>query len=369
MCIKAILIYTITEVKISLEVISMRNKRWTQAMIEVAVDKGIRDIKDDLYRGVRNVIDLGSRLSSGRFQKDIFAIFHSLMYDQNDSPYYALVKQIVDHVDSEIIKRVGMNIGYHGWTCGAETIRARKQKLGYGTPWCLTFDWRDSKGILSVDDLADLMKEAVTLGIYCAMIFSSAVNLQDMIRMDGDFPTCTFFLYTDAAAIDEFVAGQIRKMANIIPLLGLYEGLDPDVLRRAAGLLRGEQCLYGAFCFSNSDWADPDQARPFFDPYLGNDIPVLMLIRPHSRQDEESTALSNFIRTERKTKQYAVFLIDFYEDIAYINHVISGDDIFISIRSDGSVCHGHMDDVIPDFKLPGFTVDQILQKVSTISSK
>ena len=43
-----------------------RTRRMTYAMIEAAVSKGIRDIQDNLRRGIRNLVDLGSYFAADR---------------------------------------------------------------------------------------------------------------------------------------------------------------------------------------------------------------------------------------------------------------------------------------------------------------
>ena len=45
--------------------------RITVKMIEIAINKGIRDIEENPKRGIRNLVDLASHFASSPFQKDI----------------------------------------------------------------------------------------------------------------------------------------------------------------------------------------------------------------------------------------------------------------------------------------------------------
>ena len=60
-----------------------KSAKMTYAMIEVAIDKGIRDIQDNTHRGIRNLIDLGSHCLLVRF----FRIFSEWLWRHLDDPH------------------------------------------------------------------------------------------------------------------------------------------------------------------------------------------------------------------------------------------------------------------------------------------
>ena len=66
-----------------------KSAKITYAMIEVAIEKGMCDIEDNTRRGIRNLVDLGSNLSQGRFYEDLFRMAQQMLSNEN-SPLYDL---------------------------------------------------------------------------------------------------------------------------------------------------------------------------------------------------------------------------------------------------------------------------------------
>lgn len=106
--------------------------------IELAVKRGIEDIRTDHKRSIRRLVDLGDHFANGRFHKYFFKAIQTMLEDE-DSAYYHLVSQVVDRVDAQTISTIGINVGYNSWTLGAKTIRANEAELGFNIPWAISF--------------------------------------------------------------------------------------------------------------------------------------------------------------------------------------------------------------------------------------
>ena len=96
----------------------------SRVLIETMVRKGIREIQEDPERSARNLVDMAIHfLPEGRFSRALFDNVQRMLRDE-DSAYYALVSDMVHHMDAERLLTFGMLLGYDGFTLGAQHARA-----------------------------------------------------------------------------------------------------------------------------------------------------------------------------------------------------------------------------------------------------
>ena len=95
----------------------------TRTITESVVDRCIREIEEDPKRSVRKLVDLGRQLARGRFQRQYLDLTQKMLEDE-ESPYYTLVRNVVRKADHDAIKTFGINLGLGSWTNGARIIRA-----------------------------------------------------------------------------------------------------------------------------------------------------------------------------------------------------------------------------------------------------
>ena len=109
----------------------------TRGLIDFAVSQCLKNIKEDPYRSIRRLADLGRQFAKGRFQEELFSLFQRLLLNE-DGPYYEMLKQLVSSVDTDSLKTLGINIGYNSWTCGASRLRQITAEKDY-PHWLLPF--------------------------------------------------------------------------------------------------------------------------------------------------------------------------------------------------------------------------------------
>lgn len=104
----------------------------SRIIIETIVKRTLKNIKDAPDRSIRNLIDMALHFSGGRFQRNFFEIAQTMLENEN-SPYYGLIEDVVTHIDDKSLLRFGMNVGYNSCTIGAKKIREieKKRKLQY----------------------------------------------------------------------------------------------------------------------------------------------------------------------------------------------------------------------------------------------
>ena len=109
----------------------------SRVLIETMVRKGIREIQEDPERSARNLVDMAIHFSpEGRFSRALFDNVQRMLRDE-DSAYYALVSDMVHHMDAERLLTFGMLLGYDGFTLGAQRIRETEAAEGFDIPWSL----------------------------------------------------------------------------------------------------------------------------------------------------------------------------------------------------------------------------------------
>ena len=107
-----------------------------RAIIRSAVQKSIREIRQDPKRGIRKMVDLALHFSHGRFQRKILEVMQKELSNPS-SAYYSIVTDLAANVKPENLEQFGMDLGYNSWTHGAQIIRNHEAEHGYNVPWCL----------------------------------------------------------------------------------------------------------------------------------------------------------------------------------------------------------------------------------------
>jgi hypothetical protein len=145
----------------------VNTKDITRLMINTAVDRGLKEMTDDPKRALRKLVDMGSEFSTGRFQPEIFSVITNIL-ENEDSPYYKLIRDFLFNTDFNCVKTFGINIGYESWTYNARILRQKAEDLKFNIPWVLGFSYDSSaatKNAMTVDRISNVINDAKNLGI------------------------------------------------------------------------------------------------------------------------------------------------------------------------------------------------------------
>ena len=77
--------------------------------INIAVSKAMEDMKGNMGRSIRNLLDLGLLFSKSETQKWFFTAARKVAANPK-SPYNALVKRILSDIDNDTIKKVEFGV-------------------------------------------------------------------------------------------------------------------------------------------------------------------------------------------------------------------------------------------------------------------
>ena len=300
----------------------------TRTITESVVDRCIREIEEDPKRSVRRLVDLGRQLAKGRFQRQYLDLTQKMLEDE-ESPYYTLVRNVVRKADHDAIRTFGINLGLGSWTNGARTIRALEAEGQRYIPWGLTLHLDGS----AEGGVPPLYREVIDQG-----------------KADGIF---TYFLRADAAACG------LRESACAFLLFAPPEAFTPEITAAVAGChnlsasvdtekpgweqaarrLEAARCFYGVY----RTYEDGEAAR---DITTGNWLkrvtraccPALAFCFSGSGCPEPvSRRVEGYIRRARTEQYYSVFLMDFFSDYLYVDEIISGKRCFLGLRPDGTL--------------------------------
>ena len=92
-------------------------KSMSRMLVETVVKKALKSIKESPERGIRNLVDMALQFSEGRFQINFFTVTQTMFQNEN-SAYYGLVRNVVAYTDSDRLFTFGMNLGYNSCTEG-----------------------------------------------------------------------------------------------------------------------------------------------------------------------------------------------------------------------------------------------------------
>ncbi|WP_434510513.1 hypothetical protein [Desulfitobacterium sp. AusDCA] len=343
-------------------------QKMTYTMIEIAVNKGLRDIEENVSRGVRNLVDLGTHLTRGRFQKDYFRVAQQILLNEN-SPYYAIANNLVHNVDHRIIKTLGLNLGFSSWALGAEKIRKCEKDSGYHIPWTLLFDFRlNTPTALTTKVISSILDNGEEIGIYSGMFFiNHKTSLEELISLLASHKESIYFLFVSPEMITTSVTEAIAQAGNVTLAMEMNTNGDNPKCRSSAKKLLRQKCLYGAYSRYNDDNVLAVMSKQYACKIEKLKCTFVFLVREKLENPKNKEHFTQFIQSAKSANTNPFFFIDFYEDLTYVDQTISTVGDFLVIKSDGSVAVSNKKKVFDGLNIKADSLQKILKKVMPIA--
>lgn len=218
----------------------MKQNRLVYALIQSAVEKGIRDVREDPKRGSRNLVELGAMFAKGAGQKAFFELLQQELQN-DDSVYYRLVEQVFRDTRPEALSTFCMNLGYTGLICGARHIRKLRAQEGMNIPWCLYLLLEGGGAELALPTV----RQGKELGVYCYILLADSAprGLEQATTIAQSEPDCAFIALVSAPAVNASAAAAAGRCDNIM----IAVNIEDEAVEKAVEELRSAQCLYGGF--------------------------------------------------------------------------------------------------------------------------
>jgi hypothetical protein len=243
---------------------------------------------------------------------------------------------VATKVDGEILRTFGINIGYHAWARGAKIIRENERKNGYNIPWTLIFDFEQGGNRTADRDMAmRVVSEGVELGIKSFMFFwdPGSLPLEAMATSHHD---CAFFLFVETEAVDADLVAMLRRTRNIV--CSIHRPLKAaESTARAVDLLSEGRCLYGFY----ARYSEAGESAITIGKWLSlcekSSGVFAFLIQDEDCEEPAAERIHAYLHEAKTNQRFGIFASDFYEDIAWIDRIISVESCFLVIKGDGSV--------------------------------
>ena len=318
----------------------MENKM-VQTIVKVAVENGIRYIKDNPKRGVRNLLDLGEYFASGRFQKVFFDLAHEILNNE-DSYYYEIIEDLVKNTNHNNLTVFGINLGYNSFTYGANIIRENEKKHGYNIPWSIVFNFEEeSANNLTGEEILNIISSGKNIGIYSYMIMLGKNDMWDILFDAFDeYNDCAFTLFVDQDIINEEMVKKISNTPNLctIVLIENFEIQNNDNTTGKFNMLRKHKCLYGGY-YRYDDSNAVNITNGTASSFLASmNLNFAAFMKKTGCSDRVAQSISEYILNTRIKINSPMLFIDFFGDHARVDEIISEEQCFLSINSDGQVC-------------------------------
>ncbi len=238
----------------------------SRILIETVVKTTLKNLKEDPERSIRNLVDMALQFSGNRFQQQFFQAAQTMLKNEN-SPYYALVRDLISYADTDRLLQFGMDLGYNSCILGAQQIRSNEKRSGHNIPWTVLFQM-DAHSPKRLPQYHAAISEGEGLGIYTWMLFAPSVpeKTLDLIR---NHPDSAFFLFFEPRDLSSSLMDGFSELKNLMPVLRYQEEKAEGYAKlRALGV---PYCAY--FPYTQDDLAaicDGDlfisvqQTRPVF---------------------------------------------------------------------------------------------------------
>ena len=307
------------------------NTNASKILIETILKKTIRDIKEAPERNTRNIVDMALQFSKGRFQKQFFSMLQDQLKNEQ-SAYYSLVRDVVNHVDTNRLITFGINLGFNSCTVGAETIRKNEETLKCNIPWTVILQ-TDGKTFAEHQKQYEMVvQEGMKLGIYAWMLFAGS-QPGGVLPLIGSFPDCAFFLYCTPEAITDEFLDAVSAFHNLMIVVCFDQGAAEACER----LRRAEQLYSVYYSYSEADipaitngdlFSEMEQLHPAFS----------VLMTQSGCSDQTRWLVSDLVMEARKGQQIQTVLWELDTDNRMVDQVISEDNCAIYFDRKGTAC-------------------------------
>lgn len=335
----------------------MKTYLMKKAMIETAVDQGLKLIEEDPKRSLRRLADLGKQFSKNRFQDMLFSIIQELLNNE-DSAYYDMMERLLENADHDALKKFGINFGYMSWTYGASEIRKKEPELGCCIPWTILLRYDPSREDgLTIDRLTKLFQEGQELGMYAWLIREedNSSDSYDLLELLERYKECAFV----------WIKANGRLTAAQVQMLKLCKGTvvslpldDPETFLTVA-LLREQKIPFALHREYSTDEfnTQSDEWHSFMDNVLSSQTALIFLIA----RDDATYSAGQLAYDSRLTQDNPFIVMDYYADALRLSKILSEHPYLLEIGADGcmKLPDAHDGDPFP-FDLP---LSKALQQV------
>ena len=293
------------------------------------VHRALRDIRNSPERSFRNLVDFGATVLKGRFSQRFINAVQTALQNEN-SAYYALVRDVTAHVDPDNLVTFGVNVGYNSCTVGAKKIRELESENGFDIPWSFSLNIDAEKYSRNEPYYESLISQGTELGIYTWIVWMQE-KIYKVFPLIEKHPECAFVLCCPSGCIDVSVAGDITDFDNL--MLAVEYGEDAE---RACSLLRENRRLYSVYAMYDANNAETITNGEFM-AFAEECHPTFSVLIPMETASQTlRKSMYDFVVRAREKQSFRTVPWEAYHDNQYIDSIISEDVCSAGADSSGS---------------------------------
>lgn len=290
----------------------------SRILIETIVRKTLREIKDSPRRSTRNLVDMALNFSEGRFQRRFFAAAQKMLTNEQ-SPYYALIQDTVDNVETEHLLQFGMNVGYYGCTVGARKIREIEKKEHYNIPWMLSFQMGREQFEQYRGAYQSAVSEGEKLGIHVWLLAAEECP-QEVLSLVREHPKSGFALLVTPELITEEFLEAVSELKNLMLVLRCGEGAA-----EICSKLRKRKLLYALyFPYGEEDMEQITSGSVFRDARKLHSA-ITMLIAEPGCTETARRKVYDYVIEARNEQLFQTIVWETCQDSIMVDGIISQD--------------------------------------------
>lgn len=304
--------------------------RLVKQTINIAVSKALEDMKSNTRRSIRNLIDLGLLFSHSENQKWFFTTAKKIITNPYN-PYNSLVARMISDVNSDTIKKIGINLGYNSLTYGADKIQKSQKFTKCPIPWLLSFDIEYCPTLF--DKIRELIHEGRELGIYSYIFcLHETDDIIPLCKIAEQFDECLFIFKSPPALITAQSVQSLSILRNVIVSVQADRDSHFECDIDAFQTLKLNKCFYGFHLNYNED----NMKKVTSPVYIRSAIELGCLFGVYNADRDVSQACKdavyNFICSERGADGQPLTALEWSRDIQNISEkILSGGCTVIKI--------------------------------------
>lgn len=342
------------------------------------IEKVVESVKKKDTEGRENamlsLVDIYQKHAGDMFAEETYDIVREMIKDR-DGKWINYVYDMMDNLDTNVIKMTALNLGFTGAYYGKKIINEKRVEHGCNVPWLILMDptsacnmkckgcWAAEYGhnqSLSFEELDDIIQQGKKLGIYFYMYTGGEplMRKKDLIKLCEKHRDCYFVAFTNGTLIDDDFAKEMVRVGNFSVTLSV-EGFEEendgrrgegsfDNVMKAMDILREHGLIFGtSICYTSKN-IETVLSDKFLDliiekgamyswyfnymPVGNGAVPELI---PTVKQREYIYHRVREIRAFEGGKP--IMLLDFQNDGEYVGGCIAGGRNYLHINSAGDV--------------------------------
>ncbi len=303
----------------------------SRIMIKTFVKSVLKDAEEAPERCTRNLVDMALNFAEEGSQKSFFKVARNMLNNEN-SPYYPLIEDILKHMTKDKLLNFGIDIGYNSCTKGAKIIRETESREHIQIPWLLTLETGRPEKENFFTDYQSVFDQGKALGIYTYQLHVTESPSQ-ILELTANNPDCAVILFCRSELITEDFAEAACKLNNVLIAVE-YD----DTSETACLILRDHKLLYSLYYVCDPDNASTVISGSFFRFAEELHSPFAAVVPQPSCPETLQEEIYKLVLKSRNNQLYRTIPLDLSKDTRLAGNIISPPACVIGFDREGHLC-------------------------------